>query len=272
MRTAYNLLLDLRNRLDFSLRRRIHWRRGGQNPAPHPLVDPFANLPSDDRAAAEANARRLLADYDLSQLTNAASEDFRENLFYLELLERLFEQSGVMLPDPLAAADIGPSHWFYVQAEAALLKGWRAPHGRQFHLTGYEIDPYRVYADLRSRMDHAEAHMRDLPDVRYLPQAFSRSPGGFDVVLMLFPFIFMEDHLEWGLPGNLFQPDALLKDAWDSLRPGGLLGVVNQGQAEHDAERRSMARLGIRPMAAFRHDSLFFHYDLPRYALAAIHD
>jgi hypothetical protein len=55
--------------------------------------------------------------------------------------------------------------------------------------------------------DPAQAHARSLEGVHYLPACFQRQPGRFDVVAMLFPFVFIQDHIEWGLPGASFDPE-----------------------------------------------------------------
>ena len=136
-------------------------------------------------------------------------------------------------------------------------------------LTGFEADAYRVYWNFYSRYDYALAHMRDLPDVRFLPQKFERQPGAFHFVTILFPFVFVRDHLNWGLPRGMFAPEQLLANAWASLAPGGLLVIVNQGEAEHDAQREMLMAAGLKPVAAFCHESLLFRYDLLRYVLVA---
>ncbi len=268
-----HLLLDARNRLDYPLRQLFRWRRSGFRIHPRLEDDPFAALPAGDRPRAAALAGRLASAYHLEGFAAQTTPlNYRENLFYLHLLESALEASAISLPDPVRAADIGPSHWFYVQALAALLRWWRTPRPRQIDLQGYEIDPYRVYADLHSRYDHALGHMRGLPGVRYIPRGFSAQPAAFHLIFMLFPFVFSQDHLEWGLPGSLFQPRALLQAAWQSLQSGGLLIIVNQGEEEHRAQRALLEAEGIPIRAAFRHDPLLFRYSLDRFALTACRD
>jgi len=268
-----HLLFDVRNRLDYPLRQLFRWRRAGFRISPRPEVDPFAPLPAEDRPRAVALAGRLVRDYHLEEFAAQTTPvNYRENLFYLHLLESALEASQISLPEEIRAADIGPSHWFYVQALAALLRLWRTPHPRQIDLQGYEIDAYRVYADLHSRYDHAIGHIRDLPGVTYIPRGFSAQPLAFHLIFMLFPFVFSQDHLEWGLPGSLFQPRALLQAAWQSLQPGGLLIIVNQGEEEHAAQRALLEAEGIPIRAAFRHDPLLFRYSLDRFVLTACRD
>lgn len=268
--------LILRNALDYPLRQLIRWRRGGLAPVNEPKDGLYAHLPPLERAGAEAEAARLRQAYPIEALYSASRADhYRENLYYLALLERALQAAGARLPTELHAADIGPSSWFYVQALYALLQarpnpGEPGPASRQVSLAGYESDPYRLYADFHSRMDHALMHLRGLPEtVQYVPQPFQRQPASLDLALLLFPFVFLEDHLRWGLPVHRFAPLFLLVDAWESLRPGGWLVIVNQGEAEHHAQRAMLAEAAIRPAASLRFESPLYRYDLPRYILAA---
>lgn len=272
------ILHTLRNALDYPLRQFFRWRRPGLSFRNELKDNLFAHLPAAQRAEAQAVADRLQARYPLDYLkTHSTARNFRENLFYLELLERALNaaKDRTQLParSALNVADIGPSHWFYVHALYTLWQRWdcrRAP--RDVTLTAFESDAFRVYVDLYSRWDYAQAHRRGLPEdrVRYEPRAFTRQPAMFDAVTLLFPFVFLKDHLEWGLPRSAFDPAQLLADAWASLKPGGVLISVNQGEAEHAAQRALLARQNIPVNVAFRHDSLLFQYDLPRFGLVAV--
>ncbi len=227
----------------------------------------FAHVAEPGRSRAEKSAQRLLEAYHLQAFhDDSEARNYRENLFYVELLERAFVEARVELPPALSAADIGCSSWFYVQGLHALLKWWRAPAGRDVRLRGYEVDAHRP--EVLSRQDYARAHIRSL-DVEYRPEPFAAEPHAFEFVSMLFPFLFMRDHQEWGLADLLFAPEHLLADAWRSVKPGGVLAIVNQGDEEHRRESEMLRAAGIFPLAAFRHDSLLFAYELPRYVVVA---
>lgn len=234
----------------------------------------FTQLNEQERRIAEQKADQYLETYHLQSLfEDSTADNYRENLFYLEMLERaLIPISN--LPKRVVAADIGSSHWFYVNALYSLLKWGQnpPPGGRQISLSGYEVDAYRVYANFHSRYDYAVAHMRNLEGVNYVHQHFTPQPATFEIVTLLFPFVFQSDHLAWGLPRNQFSPETLLADAWNSLKPGGVLVIVNQGEKEHKTQLEILASLGIRPDLAFRHDSLYYQYDLPRHVLVIQHE
>ncbi|MBU3979817.1 MAG: hypothetical protein KJ550_02190, partial [Proteobacteria bacterium] len=65
-------------------------------------------------------------------------------------------------------------------------------------------------------------------------------------------------------------PIKLLRDVWGSLKPGGVLIIVNQGEAEHRAQKDMLLLENIRPAAAFQHLSQLYQYKLVRYVLVAI--
>lgn len=268
--TPINWLTSLRNAVDFPLRQFFKWQRQLtiQNEEKDQLFD---HLSEPDRLLAGNVEKTLRHDFHLENLhQNSEAENYRENLFYLEVLLRALDATAPLLPKTLIAADIGPSHWFYVQALHAALKWWRAPEGRQIKLTGFEIDAYRVYGDFHSRKDHALAHIRGLDTVQYLPQKFVKQPETFHVITLLFPFVFLRDHLRWGLPVRMFDPAQLLNEAWESLRPKGLLLIINQGEKEHIAQKEMLASIGISSVSAFQHESILYQYDLPRFVLAAV--
>jgi SAM-dependent methyltransferase len=229
----------------------------------------FIHCNDQGRRLTEQKANQFLEIYHLQSLyEDSTADDYRENLFYLEMLERALA-TVIGLPGRVAAADIGSSHWFYVHVLYSLLKWGQnpPPGGRQVSLSGYEADAYRVYANFHSRYDYAVAQMRNLEGVNYIPLRFTPQPAAFDLVTMLFPFVFLSDHLAWGLPRHQFAPEILLTDAWSSLNPGGVLVIVNQGEKEHQVQLEMLAALSLNPVATFRHDSLFYQYDLPRYVL-----
>jgi hypothetical protein len=103
--------------------------------------------------------------------------------------------------------------------------------------------------------------------VEYIPRAFSPRQPPADLITMFFPFVFDRDHLEWGLPLSIFKPIDLLQQAWNNLKPGGMMLVVNQGKAEHDRQAAMFTELDIPVMASFHMDPLLFHYDYDRFIL-----
>ena len=182
----------VQNAIEHRLRELIKWRRGVpcfQNESKEGL---FVHLSATEQEEADRAAEHLYRDFHLQHLhENSSAKNYRINLFYLEMLSRALSEAGAELPESVSAADIGPSDWFYVHALHALLKWWDDSHGRDVRLTAYEADAYRICSDLFSRYDLAHGHMSGLEGVQYIPEKFSRQPGRFDVVAMLFPFVFV---------------------------------------------------------------------------------
>ncbi len=108
------------------------------------------------------------------------------------------------------------------------------------------------------------------PGIQFIPEDFIPIPSHFDVITLFFPFVFEKDTLEWGLPSRLHHPELLLQAAWDSIKPGGVLMIVNQGKEEHDAQLMMCEKLGISPKVKLHVDPLLYKYDYDRYILAAI--
>lgn len=266
-------LAIVQNAIEYRLRQLIKWRKGLPYFENESKEDLFVHLPEKEQKQANEVAKWLFTNFHLQHLyENSSAENYRVNLFYTEMLCRALSEAAPQMPPTIHAADIGVSDWVYVQALYAVLKWWNSSSGRAVRLTGYEADAYRVCTCLFSRYDLAHGHMRGLEGVQYIPHKFTQQPDEFDVIMMLFPFVFLADHLGWGLPLRRFKPVELLRDAWASLKPGGLLVIVNQGQAEHYNHRKMLIRENIQPAAAFQHLSLLYKYDLIRCVLVAIRD
>jgi len=263
--------LDWYNRLDYALRQRFRWQRGEMRITNEPKDNIFAGLPPEQRRSAEEIAERLLHQYHLEHFyVHSRAENYRENLYYLALLERSFEMGHIHLGEKISAGDIGVSSWFYVPALYALLRWYDTQDGRLVNLTGYERDAFRVYADFRSRYDHARTYLQGLQGVTYLPIAFSPQINHFDILFILFPFIFLRDHLKWGLPKKQFNPLELLTNAWLSLKEGGVLILVNQGIEEHQVQKDLLKLAAIPIHKTLQFESPLFQYDLERYVIVAI--
>ena len=257
-------MLTLYNAVDFPLRQLFSFSRGASNLVNEPKADLFANLPDLERLAAEKRLSELRGIFNLSELGKKSSVDlYRKNLYYLDLLENIFSAIDADLPANISAADVGSSHWFYVHALLAFLGQWNTVEGREVSLIGFEPDAYRVYRDFRSRYDHACAHMAGLSGVCYHPEEFSEQADAYDLITHFFPFIFLEDHLAWGLPRGKFSPGSLFQRSWRSLKPGGYLLVVNQGHRESQKAEVMLADLNPTRMESLVFSTPFFTYDLP---------
>lgn len=264
------MITSVKNAIGHSLRQLIKRKKGIPLIPNESKQELFSHLPLNERKQADVTAGQLFSDFHLNDLyENSSADNYRQNLFYLEMLERAFSEANVQIPQKIVAADIGPSDWFYVKALYAALKWWNNPDGREVQLTGYEADAFRVYPNGFSRYDFAQNYIQGLEKIKYIPEKFIPQPENYDLITMLFPFVFIKNHLKWGLPFRRFNPIELLRDVWDSLKPGGVLIIVNQGEAEHLAQREMLLSENIRPAAAFQHPSKLYHYKLVRHVLVA---
>jgi SAM-dependent methyltransferase len=265
------VIISVKNSIGHSLRQLIKRKKGIPLIPNESKQELFAHLPLNERKQADATAGKLFSDFHLNELyENSSADNYRQNLFYLEMLERAFSEADIKIPHSINAADIGPSDWFYVKALYAALKWWNNSEGREVQLTGYEADAFRVYPNGFSRYDFAQSYIQGLEEVRYIPEKFTQQAEKYDLITMLFPFVFIKDHLKWGLPSRRFNPIKLLKDILHSLKPGGVLIIVNQGEPEHHAQKDMLLSENISPSVAFQHPSQLYHYKLIRYALVAV--
>jgi hypothetical protein len=267
MNKLWQTIQNWRNLVDFRIREWFRWQRSGLKFENQKKDDLFDFLSGVKKEQAEQTAARLINQYHLQFFSECSTRiNFRENLFYLSMLENAFDQAGIDLPAVLNAADIGPAHWFYVQALYAGLTWYGVKRPRQVNLIGYEADAYRVFSSFYSRMDYTKAHIRNLPVV-YRPEHFKATHHQFDLVFMFFPFVFIKDHLAWGLPKRQFDPLSLRRAVCESLTAEGKVLVVNQGLEEHLAEKENFQKLGMKIIAEFEQDDLLYQYDLKRFVL-----
>lgn len=269
----YRTYLRIKNNLDYPLRQRFPLRSAPVT-ASHPDSRDILNTyPEKHRERVQVTISGLNNQYHFQYFGDTHTiDEIRENYYYLSMLDAAFQLSGIVFPEAINAADIGPSSWFYIHALSAVLRWYGTCAQRHIQLTGFEVDAYRLYSDFHTRKDHALGNMVGLQGVEYLDRGFEQQTNTYDVITLLFPFVFEKDHLEWGLPHRLFEPTALLKAAWNSLHPGGLLLIVNQGQEEHLAELRLLQGLGISPTADFHIEPVLYTYPLDRYIITAKHE
>lgn len=245
--------------LDYPLRQAFRFRRGGIRLVGEPKDGLFS-----PEAAARADA--LVRAYHLEAWAQISTRwSFPASMFYLDMLETAFREGGVTLPDRVRVLEAGPSEWFYVRPLYALLERFGTETPREVWLDGVEVDAFHINRDLHSVYDWAQAFSEGLPHVRYLAQDVRSYSERVDLALMMFPFLFPEDHLKWGLPRRYLKPSDLLAHVWGRIGPGGYLVIANQGVAERDTQHRLLAEQGLPIAWSGRHDTPIFHYEPERY-------
>jgi hypothetical protein len=264
-------LLNLRNMVDYPLRQFFHLRRGTVSYTNDREFDDYAHLTEPDRTRAQQYEKRYLFKYRLEKIKRELTAgNYYENVFYLHMLQEAFDQLKPSISQQILAADVGTSHWFYVQALWSFYTWYQTDTARQVILDGYEADAFRLYSDFHSRYDHAITHIGGLPDVHFKPTGFASGEAQYDIITLFFPFVFERDLLKWGLPSQNFNPTELIKTAWNSIKPGGVLMIVNQGMDEHRKEQEICVELSIPVKVNLHIEPLLFKYDYERYIIAAI--
>lgn len=268
----YHKMLELRNRIDFPLRELFRWKRNYQNITTKAgFFDEYNHLSEPDRTHAIQIEQKLFNAYHLDHVKKTLSSwNYYENIFYLHMMEETFSKLKNNLPSSIRCADVGTSHWFYAQILWSFYSWFGTSVQRSLELDGYEVDAYRVYADLYSRYDHALANIRDLPNVHFFAEEFKPESNAYDVITLFFPFVFINDSLQWGLPITKHKPDQLLDEVWTSVKPGGVLMIVNQGEKELQSQMQICTQVGMHDMCKIKISPLLFKYEYDRYIIAAV--
>ena len=244
------------------MRQALRWRLPGLNDRPAPLEGLFDF--SADPASLWARVAAWEAAYGFEARHLAPEvETVREALNVLDLVESAFDAAGIRLSDDLEALDVGARNWFYVRALWALLHG-HGGRSRTLTLTGLEVDPFVVYSDGHSRYDWARLYTAPLPRAHFVAGDFFAHAATYDLVIVLFPFLNREEHLEMGLPLSLYRPVDFLAHAIRAVRPGGTL-VVTCFDYEREALEIAWKALGQSPIAAFRHTPAFISTSTDNY-------
>jgi hypothetical protein len=213
------------NTAAFALRKKLAWTRGRVKHANESKDGLFSG-----RLA--RRERELRKRYDLSRLYAASSvHAYRENLYVLDLLDAVRLKPATSL----RAVDVGSQDFRY----AFGLSRWLRAHAPDVTLTGIELEGHRIYDDLHSRKEHAEAFAAEVDgaavDYRVADfLAYEAEPASLDVAFFFFPFVLEYALVRWGLPRRFFSPKRIFDRAFALLRPGGAVIVVN-----HTADERA---------------------------------
>jgi SAM-dependent methyltransferase len=227
------------NRARFAWRRwRFRPRRGLALP-----VEPWDDLfPAASELAREAE--RLRQRYGLDWPDEHANQ--RENLHVVGMLEAALKPVASHWPASLDVLDIGAKDWHYLPGAYRLLSRVGTTQPRAVTMTGIELDPYTRYQDGYTRQDYANRYAQGL-EAEYRVGDVRAHQGAYDVILLLHPFWREREVLDWGLPGECFDIDGLLKHAWSLLKPGGVL-LVTAYRSEEPWAEAAIARQGWSPV------------------------
>lgn len=188
------------------------------------------------------------------------------------LLHKLFDHKD----SELRWLDIGAKNWAYVEALAHHAQQLAAVQDKAVTLTGVELDANRLYANGTTRGQVArglasavETHLAVKAAYIHGDIANHAPPkGGYNVISWLLPFVVAEPCLYWGLPLTQFKPARLWQHTVQQLlADGALLLLINQGEAEAEAQRQLIQTTPEITIVweGWLPDQTFIPYDIPRY-------
>lgn len=204
----------------FALRQNVPWSfPAWKRRASHAEV--IDSLTAQGRVRVSALERR----YDLKSWEHCCSlQDWRESLYVLDILSRHVDGE---LPEG-RALDIGSKNGCYLPGlVTARPGGWDA----------VELDAHRRYVWGSTRRVYGEAMASHFANCRFWCGDVQAVPGKWALITWFLPFLFREPLEAWGLPLRFLAPQALLRHAVDRLLPEGGMLIVNQGQAEAEAQQ-----------------------------------
>ncbi len=156
--------------------------------------------------------------------------EYLESLYVLDICDRYLSPTGGR------GLDIGCKNWAYLPALCAF-------SGNTWD--GVELDAYRRYIDLTTRKAHGEYMVRQFPGCRYIAGSLCDLRDRYQTITWFLPFVTVTPLVAWGLPRRFFEPEALLRRAWDLLLPGGEMFIVNQGRSEADRQQSLFTATGL---------------------------
>lgn len=246
---------NLKNYVDFFLRQKLIFSRKKyfvENESKEGLL----------QGKEETEREKILSEkFHLNYLkSNSTRRNYLENLYTLDVLDKYLP---IDFQENLKVLDIGCKNWFYVQGEYFFFKKFC----NDLTLKGIEIDANRLYTNLYSRKEVAKFYIRDLKSTEYIVGNLLEQEDKYDYIVWILPFVFEEPLLKWGLPLSIFQPEKLLKKAYEILKPGGKMVIINQGVNEYNKQKSLCDTLNTNYEEIGEIRSPFLQYESNRYLI-----
>lgn len=246
-------LYDLKNKLDFYIRRKIRYSRIGYS-------EPSEDLTSMFDYELKQRENDLKKKYNFAVLSDLSILNYRENLYMLDILDKYFLIDN---KQKIKVMDIGCKNWNYVKGQYVFFH----KYSEVVDLKGIEIDAYRLYYNFYSRYEVAQFYQQGLENTEYLPLDFMKYDSQFDYLTWFLPFVREYPHIKWGLPLKYFKPEKMLWHAYFSLKTGGKIFIVNQSELEYQLQRKLLKDCAIPFEEIGEIESKFLDYKYKRYAL-----
>lgn len=246
---------NLKNTIDFFLRQKFVFSRKNY----FEKNEDKEGLLATPKALERENF--LVETYNLEFLnSNSTRQNYTENLYLIDLLDTYLKPNHV---NDLRILDIGCKNWFYAKSEHAFFKKYCG----NLTLDGIELDANRLYSNFYSRKEVAKFYIKGLENTNYIEGNFLNHNEKYDYIVWILPFVVEEPLLKWGLPLKHFQPEKMLEHAYESLKDGGQIFIINQGEAEYDVQKELCEKLSIKfnPLVEIQSD--FLEYQIPRFGI-----
>ena len=203
--------------------------------------------PARDRAA------QLRETHDLSNWSRCCNvQDWRESLYALDVLSRALPSS---LPEGRGLEVGAKNGSMFPGFVAAVKRGCDA----------VELDAHRRYLWGSTRRVYGEAMARAFPDCRFIAGDVRSLEGPWAVVTWWLPFLTATPLEAWGLPGRFLAPLELLTHVTSRVLPGGVVFIVNQGEAEHELQGRLFRDAGLDAQSLGKLESVLSPFVKPRF-------
>jgi len=248
-----NFFQNLKNIIDFNLRQCFNFSKKNYFETNERKEELFAD------AQIIGREKELVEKYEIDFLkNNSTRENYLENLYIIDMLDKYFP---IEFKDEMSVLDIGCKNWFYAKGEYFFFK----KYCRNLTLDGIELDTHRLYTNFYSRAEVAKFHLKGLENTNYIEGDFLNHNEKYDYLVWILPFVFEYPHLKWGLPSKYFKPGKMLKQAYNSLKIGGKIFIINQGEEEFEAQKALCEKLNISytPIGIVKSD--FWAYKYPMY-------
>jgi hypothetical protein len=245
---------NLKNNIDFFLRQHLVLSRKNYSEKNESKEGVLSG-----KALVEKNY--LAEKFDLSYIeANSTRQNYLENLYIIDILDSYLEMN---FQENLNVLDIGCKNWFYAKGEYFFFK----KYCKNLKLDGIELDSNRLYFNLYSRKEAAKFYTKGLDNVNYIEKNFLKHRERYDYIVWILPFVVEEPLIKWGLPMRFFQPEKMLQHAYNSLKNGGKMIIINQGEDEYNIQKKLCGKLNIKYTTFGEVKSEFLDYNIPRHAV-----
>lgn len=189
----------------------------------------------------------------------AIERNNKENAYVFDILNQYFEKKT---DNNVKVLDVGSKNWFYVKGEHSFFDSFCS----EFELDGVEIDAYRLYSNFYSRYETAKFYQKGFKNTNYIADDLLNINKEYDYIIWLLPFVLQDPHVLWGLPRKYFCPEKLLKHVYFLMKENAQLLIINQGEAEANAQKYLLDLLNIKYEEKGIVKSEFLQYKNKRYA------